>query len=35
MITIKKVDGIVAEIIDTVKNGGDKAVHDYSVKFDG
>ena len=31
----KKVDGIVADIIDTVKKGGDKAVHDYSVKFDG
>ena len=25
----KKVDGIVAEIIDTVKKGGDKAVRDY------
>lgn len=31
----KKVGEIVSEIIDTVKNGGDKAVKDYTLKFDG
>lgn len=31
----KKVSEIVSEIIDNVKNGGDKAVKDYTVKFDG
>lgn len=31
----KKVDAIVADIIATVKNDGDKAVHDYSLRFDG
>ena len=33
--TDKKVTAIVSEIIDTVKSGGDKAVNDYTVKFDG
>lgn len=33
--TDKKVSEIVAEIADTVKNGGDKAVKDYTLKFDG
>lgn len=31
----KKVSEIVGEIIETVKNGGDKAVKDYTLKFDG
>ncbi|MCD7730227.1 MAG: histidinol dehydrogenase [Oscillospiraceae bacterium] len=31
----KKVSEIVGEIIETVKNGGDKAVKDYTIKFDG
>lgn len=31
----KKVGEIVSEIIETVKNGGDKAVKDYTLKFDG
>ncbi len=31
----KKVGEIVSEIIETVKNGGDKAVNDYTLKFDG
>ncbi len=30
-----KVTAIVSEIIDNVKVGGDKAVNDYTVKFDG
>ena len=33
--TDKKVTAIVSEIIDTVKAGGDKAVNDYTIKFDG
>lgn len=33
--TDKKVSEIVAEIADTVKKGGDKAVKDYTLKFDG
>lgn len=33
--TDKKVAEIVTEIIETVKNGGDKAVKDYTLKFDG
>ena len=31
----KKVGEIVSEIIETVKNGGDKAVKNYTLKFDG
>ncbi len=31
----KKVGEIVSEIIETVKNGGDKAVKEYTLKFDG
>ena len=31
----KKVEASVQEIIATVKKEGDKAIHDYSVKFDG
>lgn len=31
----KKVGEIVSEIIETVKKGGDKAVKDYTLKFDG
>ncbi|MGN0551758.1 MAG: histidinol dehydrogenase [Oscillospiraceae bacterium] len=31
----KKVGEIVSEIIETVKNGGDEAVKDYTLKFDG
>lgn len=31
----KKVGEIVSEIIENVKNGGDKAVKDYTLKFDG
>ncbi|MCI5904136.1 MAG: histidinol dehydrogenase [Oscillospiraceae bacterium] len=31
----KKVSEIVGEIIENVKNGGDKAVKDYTLKFDG
>ena len=31
----KKVEASVQEIIATVKSEGDKAIHDYSVKFDG
>lgn len=31
----KKVGEIVIEIIETVKNGGDNAVKDYTLKFDG
>lgn len=31
----KKVGEIVSEIIETVKNGGDNAVKDYTLKFDG
>ncbi|MGN1135825.1 MAG: histidinol dehydrogenase [Oscillospiraceae bacterium] len=31
----KKVGEIVSEIIETVKNGGDKAVKDFTLKFDG
>ena len=31
----KKDGEIVSEIIETVKNGGDKAVKDYTLKFDG
>ena len=31
----KKVGEIVSEIIETVKNGGDKSVKDYTLKFDG
>lgn len=31
----KKVGEIVSEIIETVKNGRDKAVKDYTLKFDG
>jgi histidinol dehydrogenase len=31
----KKVSEIVGEIIETVKNGGDEAVKDYTLKFDG
>ena len=31
----KDVSDIVSEIIDNVKNNGDKAVYDYTVKFDG
>lgn len=33
--TDKKVTEIVSEIIENVKKGGDKAVNDYTVKFDG
>lgn len=33
--TDKKISEIVAEIAETVKNGGDKAVKDYTLKFDG
>lgn len=33
--TDKKVTEIVSEIISTVKQGGDKAVKDYTLKFDG
>lgn len=33
--TDKKVAEIVTEIIENVKNGGDKAVKDYTLKFDG
>ncbi len=33
--TDKKVSGIVAEIIENVKINGDKAVKDYTLKFDG
>lgn len=33
--TDKKIGEIVAEIAETVKNGGDKAVRDYTLKFDG
>lgn len=33
--TDKKVTEIVSEIINTVKEGGDKAVKDYTLKFDG
>lgn len=31
----KKVGEIVSEIIENVKNGGDRAVKDYTLKFDG
>ncbi len=31
----KKVGEIVSKIIENVKNGGDKAVKDYTLKFDG
>jgi histidinol dehydrogenase len=31
----KDVSDIVSDIIDNVKNNGDKAVYDYTVKFDG
>ncbi|MGN0665120.1 MAG: histidinol dehydrogenase [Huintestinicola sp.] len=31
----KKIGEIVTEIIETVKNGGDQAVKDYTIKFDG
>ena len=33
--TDKKVTEIVSEIIENVKNGGDKAVQEYTEKFDG
>lgn len=33
--TDKKISEIVAEIAETVKKGGDKAVKDYTLKFDG
>lgn len=33
--TDKKISEIVAEIAENVKNGGDKAVKDYTLKFDG
>ena len=33
--TDRKVTEIVSEIIANVKNGGDKAVNDYTLKFDG
>ena len=33
--TDKKVTAIVSEIIENVKNGGDKAVMEYTEKFDG
>lgn len=33
--TNKKVSAIVSEIIDNVKENGDKAVNDYTLKFDG
>ena len=33
--TDKKVSEIVSEIIDNVKENGDKAVKDYTLKFDG
>ncbi|MGN0692899.1 MAG: histidinol dehydrogenase [Oscillospiraceae bacterium] len=33
--TDKKVTEIVSDIINTVKEGGDKAVKDYTLKFDG
>lgn len=33
--TDKKVAEIVTEIIETVKDGGDEAVKDYTLKFDG
>ena len=31
----KDVSGVVSEIINNVKLNGDKAVYDYTVKFDG
>ena len=31
----RKVDGIVAEIIETVRKNGDAAVRAYTEKFDG
>ncbi|MCI8497271.1 MAG: histidinol dehydrogenase [Clostridiales bacterium] len=31
----RRVTAVVTEILDTVKAGGDKAVRDYTVKFDG
>ncbi|MGN0675307.1 MAG: histidinol dehydrogenase, partial [Oscillospiraceae bacterium] len=33
--TDKKITEIVSEIIDNVKENGDKAVQDYTLKFDG
>lgn len=33
--TDKKISEIVSEIIENVKNNGDKAVKDYTLKFDG
>ena len=33
--TNKKVEEVVTEIIETVKNGGDEAVKNYTLKFDG
>ena len=33
--TNKKVEQVVNEIIDNVKENGDKAVKDYTLKFDG
>ena len=33
--TNKKVEEVVNEIIETVKNGGDEAVKNYTLKFDG
>ncbi len=32
---IKKVEQVVSEIIENVKENGDKAVNDYTLKFDG
>ena len=31
----KDVSGIVSDIIENVKKNGDKAVYDYTLKFDG
>lgn len=33
--TNKKVEQVVSEIIENVKENGDKAVNDYTLKFDG
>mgnify|MGYP000246761431 CR=1 FL=1 len=31
----RKVDAIVADILENVRNNGDKAVAEYTLKFDG
>ena len=33
--TDKKISEIVSDIIDNVKENGDKAVNEYTLKFDG